>query len=150
MEIFFREANPADIPGIQMVRNAVKENILYDPALVSDQDCFDYLVHRGKGWVCVMNEKIVAFAIADLVENNIWALFVHPDYEQKSIGKSLHDIMINWYFDQGKQAVWLSTGPHTRAESFYRKAGWKETGITGKGEIKFEMTLQAWEMTKRK
>ncbi|HLF47241.1 MAG TPA: GNAT family N-acetyltransferase [Chitinophagaceae bacterium] len=150
MEKVFREANPTDITGIQLVRNAVKENVLSDPALVSDQDCFDYLINRGKGWVCEIDDKIVAFAIADLVEENIWALFVHPDYEKKSIGKSLHDMMINWYFDQGKQKVWLSTGPHTRAESFYRKAGWKETGITGKGEIKFELTLQEWVKTNDK
>jgi hypothetical protein len=41
-----------------------------------------------------------------------------------------------------KENVWLSTSPGTRAEQFYRKAGWKETGIYGKGEIKFEMTKE--------
>jgi hypothetical protein len=40
--------------------------------------------------------------------------------------------------------VWLSTSPGTRAEEFYRKAGWRENGIYGKREIKFEMTKQEW------
>jgi hypothetical protein len=48
--------------------------------------------------------------------------------------------MLNWYFDQNKQSVWLGTDAGTRAEMFYRKAGWRETGVHGKGEVKFEMT----------
>jgi hypothetical protein len=51
--------------------------------------------------------------------------------------------MLNWYFDQTKETVWLSTAPNTRAEKFYRKAEWKEVGVYGK-EIKFEMNYQDW------
>lgn len=52
--------------------------------------------------------------------------------------------MLNWYFSQTQKKVWLSTAPNTRAEVFYRKAGWKETGKYGKGEIKFEMKYDEW------
>jgi GNAT superfamily N-acetyltransferase len=138
--MIFREATVADIPKIQIVRNSVKENMLSDPALVSDADCEEYITKRGKGWVCEIDNTIVGFAIADLQDNNIWALFLHPDFEHRGIGKKLHYIMLNWYFSRGKETVWLSTSPGTRAESFYRKAGWKETGTYGKGEIKFEMS----------
>jgi GNAT superfamily N-acetyltransferase len=148
MNMLFREAKSADILQIQVVRNAVNENKLSDPALVSDNDVHEFITNRGKGWVCEINENIVGFAIADLKDNNIWALFVHPDHEKKSIGKTLHDKMMNWYFGQGKNHVWLSTGSNTRAESFYRKAGWKETGLTSKGEIEFEMKSPDWESIK--
>ena len=40
--------------------------------------------------------------------------------------------------------VWLSTEPDTRAEKFYREREWKEIGIHGKNEIKFEMTYRDW------
>jgi hypothetical protein len=99
MNMLFREAKSADILQIQVVRNAVIENNLSDPALVSDNDVHEFITNRGKGWVCEINENIVGFAIADLKDNNIWALFVHPDHEKKSIGKTLHDIMMNWYFE---------------------------------------------------
>jgi GNAT superfamily N-acetyltransferase len=144
----FREATKADIPAIQVVRNSVKENMLSNPALVSDKDCEDYMFVRGKGWVCEVNGSIVGFSIADLVDNNIWALFIHPDHEKKGIGKELHRLMMNWYFDQAKEFVWLSTAPKSRAESFYRKAGWTETGATKPGEIKFEMTAAQWRKAK--
>ena len=99
---------------------------------------------RGKGWVCEINSEIVGFAIADLKENNIWALFIHPEHEGKGIGKQLHQLMLDWYFNQQKNSVWLGTAPNTRAESFYRKAGWRETGVRPNGEIRFEMTRDEW------
>ncbi|MCE3229455.1 MAG: family N-acetyltransferase, partial [Bacteroidetes bacterium] len=129
--MIFREAQISDIQQIQIVRNSVKENMLSNPALVSDADCEEFMFHRGKGWVCVIDGTVVGFSIADLKENNIWALFVHSDHEKKGIGKKLHDLMLDWYFSVTKNRVWLGTAPNTRAESFYRKAGWTETGMHG-------------------
>ncbi len=140
-----RYAITADIPQIQLIRNAVTENKLSDPGIITDSDCDIYINQRGKGWVCEFDNTIVGFAIADLKENNIWALFVHPEYERNGIGRKLHDTMINWYFSKTSTTVWLSTDPGTRAEQFYRKAGWKESGIH-KSEIKFEMEAQTWHL----
>ena len=142
--MILREANSRDIKQIQIVRNSVKENMLSDPTLVSDEDCEEFINVRGKGWVCEIENKIVGFAIVDLKENNIWALFVHPDHEGKGIGKKLHDEMLNWYFAQNKNDVWLGTAPNTKAEQFYRKNGWREAGMHGLKEIKFEMTADDW------
>ena len=142
--MIFREAVIEDIKQIQVVRNAVKENTLSDPALVPDADVEEFLFKRGKGWVCKIDNAVVGFSIIDLKDKNIWALFVHPELEGKGIGKKLHDVMLDWYFDQTKETVWLGTAPGTRAEKFYRMQGWKEVGTHGKGEIKFEMDFENW------
>lgn len=142
--MIIREARPEDIPGIQFVRNSVKENTLSDPNLVTDKDCEEFLFERGKGWVCEIDDKVVGFSIVDLAENNIWALFLHPDFEKQGIGRELHDVMLNWYFEQTKEKVWLGTSPGTRAEMFYKQSGWKEIGTHGKNETKFEMTFDDW------
>lgn len=139
-----REATVQDIPQIQIVRNSVKENTLSDPSLVTDRDCEEFITVRGKGWVCDIDGEIVGFAIVDLKEHNIWALFMDPRFEKQGIGRRLHDTMLDWYFAQTRQTVWLGTDFHTRAEGFYRKAGWKEVGLHGKKEIKFEMTYEDW------
>ena len=146
----FRQATVVDIPQIQRVRHSVKENTLSNPALVTDADCENYLMNRGKGWVCEINDRVIAFAIADVIANNVWALFVDPRYEQKGIGRKLHDEMINWYFNQTGKTIWLGTAPNTRAENFYRNAGWVEVGQHGKGEIKFEMSNAAWKRLNKK
>ena len=85
--MIFRQAVSGDIPQIQVVRNAVKENMLSDPALVPDSDCENYINQRGRGWVCEISGTIVGFSIIDLVDHNVWALFVHPDHDKKGIGK---------------------------------------------------------------
>jgi GNAT superfamily N-acetyltransferase len=118
-----REATISDIKQIQIVRNAVRENTLSDPGLVTDEDCAVYLTARGKGWVCEIDDEIVGFSIVDLQDHNVWALFVTPGFDKRGIGKRLHDTMLNWYFSQTAANLWLGTTPNTRAESFYRKAG---------------------------
>ncbi|MBL0050515.1 MAG: GNAT family N-acetyltransferase [Bacteroidetes bacterium] len=143
-KFIFREATIEDIPQIQIVRNAVKENMLSNPNLVTDADCVEFITVRGKGWVCEIENKIVGFSIVDLIENNIWALFVDPDFDKRGIGKRLHDMMLDWYFKQTTKAVWLGTAPGTRAEKFYRTAGWREIGMHGAKEIKFEMCFEDW------
>lgn len=144
--MIFREAKIDDIKQIQIVRNSVLENTLSNPELVTDKDCEEFLTIRGKGWVCEIENQIVGFSIVDLKENNIWALFLRPEFEKKGIGKQLHNLMLDWYFDQTKDKVWLGTSPNTRAENFYRVSGWTEVGMHGKKEIKFEMTHGDWTM----
>ncbi|MCZ4244231.1 GNAT family N-acetyltransferase [Pedobacter punctiformis] len=142
--MIFRNAEVADITEIQIVRHTVKENILSDPALVTDADCQEFITERGKGWVCEIEGKVVGFAIVDLKENNIWALFLRPEYENRGIGKQLHQLMLDWYFSQTNKTVWLGTSPGTRAEKFYRLQGWKTAGTVHRGEVKFEMSYEDW------
>ncbi|WP_298223544.1 GNAT family N-acetyltransferase [Flavobacterium sp.] len=142
--MIIREALIDDIPRIMVIRLAVKENTLSNPDLVTQEDCVEFITQRGKGWVCEMENTIVGFSIVDLKDHNIWALFIDPDFEKKGIGRKLHDVMLDWYFKQTKTTVWLGTEPKSRAEGFYRKAGWIETGTHGKGEIKFEITFDSW------
>ncbi len=91
------------------MRNAVLENRLSNPDYVTDADCEAFLLVKGKGWVCEVNRIVLGFAIADLQENNIWSLFVTPAFAQKGIGKTLHAMMLKWYFEQTqkKMFVWV-------------------------------------------
>ncbi len=145
-----REATLLDFPQLMEIRMSVKENALSDPALIPYDDYFKFCFTQGKGWVYELDSIIVGFSIVDLLGNNIWALFMNPHFEKMGIGKKLHDTMINWYFEQTKTVVWLGTEANSRAEQFYRKSGWKEIGLHGKNEIKFEMTFQDWTSNKGK
>ncbi|SMC57894.1 GNAT family N-acetyltransferase [Pedobacter nyackensis] len=140
----FREAKIEDIQQIHVVRNSVTENTLSNPDLITYDDYVEFLTVRGKGWVCEIDGQIVGFSIVDLKEENIWALFLSPAFEGKGIGKRLQDLILNWYFSNGKDSVWLGTVPNTRAAGFYEKSGWKEIGWNGEKEIKFEMTKASW------
>jgi len=139
-----RVADNRDIPNMTIIRNSVKENVLSDPGLITKNDYEIFIGSRGKGWVCEIDGITRGFAIVDLKERNVWALFVLPGFERMGIGRKLHATMLDWFFSQSEEAIWLSTSPGTRAEAFYRKAGWKEIGLHGKMELKFEMNAADW------
>ncbi len=147
--MIIREAKVGDIKQMFVVRYSVKENVLYESDGVDEKVSESYLTERGKGWVCEIDSEIVGFAIADLKDNSIWALFVKPEFESRGIGQNLQMVMLDWYFTQSRNTVWLATNPKTRAEQFYRKSGWKEVGTHGDGEIKFEMTYEDWLVIKK-
>jgi GNAT superfamily N-acetyltransferase len=143
--MIIRIATLIDIPQIQIVRHSVKENVLSNPALVTDADCAEYLTVRGRGWVCEADGLIVGFAIVDFVDHNIWALFLDPAWEGRGIGQRLMAEMLQAYFAQTETTLWLGTEPGSRAERFYLRNGWTHVGMHGKGELKFELTFEAWQ-----
>lgn len=142
--MLFRPARMEDIAGMHRVRVAVNENRLSNPDRISPADYSNFISRRGKGWICELDGTIAGFSVIDMQDENVWALFVDPEYEGRGIGKQLQTIMLDWYFGQRFEKVWLGTAPGTRAEKFYRLTGWTEAGMHGP-EVKFEMTRQAWE-----
>ena len=88
---------------------------------------------------------VVGFAIVDVTDHNIWALFIQPEFEGQGIGRKLQVLMLDWYFLQTNETVWLGTAPNSRAENFYRKSGWTEVGRRPNGEIRFEMPYHTWQ-----
>jgi GNAT superfamily N-acetyltransferase len=133
-----RIACAGDVAGIQRVRHAVRENRLVS-RVIGDDEVVDHLERLGRGWVVTAQGEVVAFAIGDASNGNIWALFVDPSHEACGLGRRLHDEMVAWMFAQALDSLWLTTEPGTRAERFYRRAGWRDRGLEASGERRFEM-----------
>ena len=101
-----RVAAIEDIPQIQLVRNAGKKNTFSNPSLLSDADCVEFMTIRGKRTGCEVSERVVGFPTGDLQENNVWVLFVLPEFEMQSMGWKLHDILLDWNFQQTQHLFW--------------------------------------------
>jgi GNAT superfamily N-acetyltransferase len=138
MTVALRQARREDIEEMHGVRSSVHENRLVSTAISAD-DYVAAIEQTGRGWVIEVDGRIVAFAIGNLQTGNVWALFVDPDYEGRGYGRRLHDTMVGWLWSQGLQRLWLTTSPNTRAERFYRSAGWMDAGQTEHGEISLEL-----------
>jgi len=138
MAALLRAAVRDDIPQIQRVRHAVRENRLTS-GVITDDEVREHLEVLGRGWVVELDGTVRAFAIANRRTANVWALFVEPGHERCGLGRRLHDAMMAWFWAEGVPRVWLSTGACTRAEAFYRAAGWRQAGLTAHGEVRFEM-----------
>ena len=133
-----RPATRADIPAMQRIRAAVRENVLSDPARVTEADYLDHLEARGRGWVAERDGEIVGFAFGRETDGEIWALFVDPVHEGIGVGAGLHDAMVAWLFAQGLSRLTLGTTAGTRAESFYRRRGWHACGVD-RDEVRMEL-----------
>jgi GNAT superfamily N-acetyltransferase len=132
-----RQAVYSDISDMQRIRHSVRENRLISTS-ISDRQVRESIEKTGRGWVIESEGAIVAFAIGNAENGNIWALFVHPTHEHRGYGRLLHDTMVEWLFSRGLERLWLTTEPGTRAQRFYEAAGWKRIGLTDSGELRFE------------
>lgn len=132
-----REAVEADIPAVMELRLAVRENRLFDPGQVTAEDCLAY-VRRGHMWVWDEDGAILGFSASTCETGWIWALFVRPEHEARGIGRALFAVACDALTGAGHGTLRLSTDSGTRAERFYRAAGWRAAGRTPDGELIFE------------
>lgn len=133
----FRRAISSDIDAIFVVRFAVKENVLSNPARVTHQMCEDYLDKLGRGWVCEIDRRVVGFSYAARADHSIWALFVLPEFEGRGVGKQLLTLATDWLFEIGADQVSLSTEANTRADRFYLAQSWQRGEMKDDVEIKY-------------
>jgi GNAT superfamily N-acetyltransferase len=133
-----RQATRDDVAAMQRVRHAVRENRLVS-TVIADEDVRHYIEDRGRGWVVETHGAVTSFGVADLVTGSIWALFVEPGFERRGYGRALLEAAVQWLRECGVSTIWLTTEVGTRAERFYRAAGWQEAGLTASGERRFEL-----------
>ena len=123
---------------MHQVRMSVRENRL-STLVLSESDYVLHIESLGRGWVVDDGGAIVGFAVGNAATGNIWALFVHPDHERRGYGRLLHTAMVEWLWEQGLDTLWLTTATGTRAQRFYEESGWRPTGETSSGELRFEL-----------
>ena len=138
--IHYREATVADIPSMAAIRLEVVENTLTEPGRVTRGMYHDYLTTAGKGWLCEVNRRTVGFSVASLNDMTIWALFVHPEFEGRGIGRELLSLATDWLFEQGAESISLTTDPGTRAERLYQVSGWQRGEHIANGEVRYRLS----------
>ena len=144
-----RKAMPEDAADIFDVRCSVRENHMsreelsalgIRPETVGEMIAGgDYIVP-----VALAGGKIVAFAMAQISESYVFALFVHPEHEGQGLGRALMQVVESGLAEHGVVEAWLCTGsePGIRAPGFYRHLGWVDSGIMEDGQLKFSKILK--------
>lgn len=130
----YRQAVAADAPAIMGVRLAVRENVLSNRTAVTVAATAAYITGAGRGWVAEADGAIIGFSIANR-SGLIWALFVRPGWEGRGIGTRLLADCVGWLRGIGVAEAFLDTGAGTRAEGFYRHAGWYESARDGENVV---------------
>jgi ribosomal protein S18 acetylase RimI-like enzyme len=136
--VAIRLARDADIAQIVELRSNVRENRLSDPSRVTVDD-LQRFIRDGEIWVWDEGGKILGFSAGDERDGWIFALFVRAECEGLGIGRALFDRACESLRRAGHTVMFLSTDPGTRAERFYRAAGWEEVGLNTEGEVIFSL-----------
>lgn len=142
--LVLREIVQSDIPDLFRIRVAVKENAM-SPAELLEADITpgttaERLRTYCKGWIAEWGEDPVGFSIADSDTSSIWALFVYEAYQGRGIGRALLARAAEWLRSVGKEEVWLTTTPGTRADGFYEHLGWKRGEVEG-DEVRYTLLM---------
>ena len=128
-----RRARPEERPRITGIRLAVRENQLMDPSRVTDAD-YQWFTENPGIWVWEEDGRILGFSAADTRDGTIWALFIDPGHEGRGIGRALLAKACDVLRAAGHRSATLGTEPGSRADRFYRQAGWKPLHIDERGE----------------
>jgi len=128
-----RRARPEDHARVTEIRNSVKENVLRDPGRVTVAD-YKWFERNPGVWVWEEDGRILGFSAADTRDGTIWALFIDPDHEGRGIGRALLAKACDVLREAGHRTATLGTEPGSRAERFYRQAGWIALHIDKRGE----------------
>ena len=121
------------------IRLAVRENVLSNPARITEAMYRDYLDALGRGWVAEQGGAIVGFSYADRTDGSIWALFVDPAHEGCGVGRRLLALAVDWLFEIGHPEVRLGTQAHTRADRFYAAQGWTREDMKDDIEVGYRL-----------
>lgn len=135
-----RRAIRADMARIAEIRFAVHENKLLNPESVTPEDVIWFIDNPGI-WLWDENGTVKGFAAADTRDASVWALFIDPAHEKQGIGRALFAVACNVLRDAGHRDAWLRTGEGTRAERFYRRAGWTYSSRHASGDVVLRATL---------
>ncbi|WP_040983690.1 GNAT family N-acetyltransferase [Oceanobacillus jeddahense] len=156
MGITVRKATEADFSAIQQVAQIAWEETYKNIIPVSVQEHFlekAYSIeqlHRKLDmtafFVGEIENKVVAFANLhqSKKENDLSAIYVHPEFQSKGLGNALLKKIMNELQRGDELVVYLEKGNH-QAESFYAKYGF--TFIEEFNEVILNHTFQTLKMS---
>lgn len=141
MTFTVRPAKASDVPAMFHIRTHVRENMLSMDELaalgITPQSVAQMLDGPACAWVAEMNGDIAGFALSDLKDACLFAIFVAPEHEGAGIGRALvqqaEDTMLAHH-----SKIWLETLRGSRADGFYRHLGWHEAADAGPGDVRLE------------
>lgn len=139
-----RAAIIEDVETLFEIRCSVRENHMsreemaaldITPTAVQDMICGgDYIVP-----IAFEDGEAVGFAMAQISECYLFALFVTPPHEGKGIGAKLLAHVEEELRQRGVREIWLATDAdeRVRAVGFYRHHGWRDVGLMEDGQLRF-------------
>ncbi len=125
-----RAGTPADLPEITDLRTSVVENHMNMEEMaalgITHATTTAAMLSGDLGcWVAEVDARIVAFAMADRRDGDLFALFTRPGFEKRGFGSRLLTCCEVWLKEHGVGEAKLWTARESYAAKFYLKKGWE-------------------------
>lgn len=137
----YRAMTVDDIPAVLAVRFATVENAITLEELEQDYGITPATIAASmesdsRGWLCEEGDRVVGFAMGDRSNGEVQVVAVLPSHEGRGIGRTLLSQVTDWLCAKGHAEIWLgaSPDPAVRATGFYRKLGWRRSGVMKGGD----------------
>ncbi len=138
-----RLATVDDVEAIFDIRTSVRQNHLSRAALaaldITPDTIAAAIMDAPCVWIADVDAMPVAFVMIDQALATVFAMFVHPDFENRGLGRQLMAVAEQALFAQ-HDVIWLTTDPadHIRANGFYQTLGWVQVGPATNGDVRYE------------
>lgn len=146
----YRAMTVDDIPAVLELRFATVENAITLEELEQDYGITPATIAASmasdsRGWLCEDGSDVVGFAMGDRSNGEVQVVAVRPSHEGRGIGKTLLARVTDWLFAEGHPEIWLGANPDpgVRATGFYRKLGWRRSGVMKGGDEILKLSAPA-------
>jgi len=138
-----RRATAADVDTLFDIRTSVRQNYLSREQMaelgITPAVLREAIETAPCAWIAELNGTAGGFAMADLKQGELFALFVRPACEGLGMGRLLLAAAEQQLFREHEN-IWLVTdgGDRIRANGFYLKHGWRLAGRVDEGDVRYE------------
>ncbi|CAM3747386.1 N-acetyltransferase GCN5 [Pseudomonas reidholzensis] len=143
MTATLRLASPSDIDLLFDIRTSVQQNHLSREQMqamgITPAAIGDAIRAAPCVWIAELQGEAAGFAMVDIDDGELFALFVRPHLEGKGVGRLLLQQAEESLF-QRHETIHLTTDADEamRAVGFYRRHGWAWAGAVDDRDARFE------------
>lgn len=143
MQTLIRTATQDDIDTLFRIRTSVVQNHLSVEQMaelgITPQVLAESIEAAPCVWVAEVDGRAVAFAMVDLAEGEVFALFVLPAYENLGLGRQLMAVAEAALFEHHERLYLITDGrDEIRANGFYQRLGWVVVGQVDGDDVRYE------------
>ncbi|MFL6878403.1 GNAT family N-acetyltransferase [Pseudomonas marginalis] len=129
MQTLIRAATQDDVDTLFEIRTSVVQNHLSIEQMaelgITPQLLADSMREASCVWIAEVDGQPVAFAMVDLAEGEVFAMFVLPSHENLGLGRQLMAVAEAALFEHHDRLFLITDGrDEIRANGFYRHLGW--------------------------
>ena len=129
MQTLIRAATQDDVDMLFEIRTSVVQNHLSIEQMaelgITPQLLADSMREAPCVWIAEVDGQPVAFAMVDLAEGEVFAMFVLPSHENLGLGRQLMAVAEAALFEHHDRLFLITDGrDEIRANGFYRHLGW--------------------------